>query len=173
MSVGRKTQAQYVNSSKAKPETMMANCEIPCIHLTNRILTVLLTKSPRTFQVHGKPVLIIFDSCEWLRMVWQRPSLNPANDVLCRLQNAVDQCSPYAGRELGRQTDYGRDSKHEVVREHQVEVTEPFQPTVVAQQVEVGNAWTTNRVEHEQWMHSKLFNIRATLQEIMAVCLTW
>jgi len=60
-------------------------------------------------------------------------SVNSVDSVLRRLQNAVDQRCSYTGCKLGCETDDGRDGKHEIVQENQVEVTEPFQTAVVAQ----------------------------------------
>lgn len=63
--------------------------------------------------------------------------------VLCRLKDAINQRCSYAGSKLGRQTDDGRDGKHQIVQQYKVEVSEPLQAAVVAKQVKVGNACAT------------------------------
>jgi len=76
--------------------------------------------------------------CEWLSV-----KSNPTHGLPRWLQNAVNEGGPYTGCKLGRQTDHCRYGKDQIVQQDQVEITQPLQPAVVAEQVKVGDACIT------------------------------
>ena len=66
-------------------------------------------------------------------------SVNSADGLPRRLQETVNESGSYTSCKLCCETDDGRNGKDKIIQEDEVEVAEPLEPTIVTQQVKVGN----------------------------------